>query len=217
MKKQIGRLHVITDQTIQDRFTHAKLAGFAVAGGAGTIQFRDKIRGTRETIDIARTLKRICSAAGVPLIINDRVDIVMAVDADGIHLGRDDLPISAARKLLGPKKIIGGSAGSIEGALRVQEEGADYIGFGHIFATQSKHKPTSPVGIEALSEVCSKVKLPVIAIGGITLENIEQIILAGAYGAAVIGAVCARGDPETATAELKTATDQALVQLKEGK
>ena len=214
MKKQIGRLHVITDESIQDRFTHAKLAGFAVAGGAGTIQYRDKTPDTRESIDTARTLRQICSTAGVPLIINDRVDIAMAVDADGVHLGCDDIPIVAAGKLLGPNKIIGGSAGNLEDALRVQEEGADYIGFGHIFPTKSKDKPSSPVGLDTLKKVCCEIKIPVIAIGGIEIETIEQVILAGAFGVAVIGAVCAQKDPEAATARLVSAIDHALDKCK---
>jgi thiamine-phosphate pyrophosphorylase len=210
MKKQIGRLHVITDQSIQDRFTHAKLAGFAVAGGAGTIQYRDKTPGTRESIDTAHTLRQICTTAEVPLLINDRVDIALAVDADGVHLGRDDLPIAAARKLLGFNKIIGGTAGNLADALRVQEEGADYLGFGHIFPTKSKDKPSSPVGLDTLNTVCSKIAIPVIAIGGIEIETIEKVILAGAFGAAVIGAVCAQKDPEDATARLVSAIDHAL-------
>ncbi|MFH1754216.1 MAG: thiamine phosphate synthase, partial [Candidatus Latescibacterota bacterium] len=128
MKKQIGRLHVITDQSVQQRHSHARLAGLAVAGGAGIIQFRDKVMGTRELIDTARILTDICSGSGIPLIINDRVDIVLAVDAGGVHLGRDDLPIEAARKILGPAKIIGGSAGSLEDAQSAQDAGADYVG-----------------------------------------------------------------------------------------
>jgi thiamine-phosphate pyrophosphorylase len=215
MKKQIGRLHVITDVAVQDRFTHAKLAGFAVAGGAGTIQFRDKILGTREAIDTARTLKRICAGAGVPLIINDRADVALAVDADGVHLGRNDLPIATARQLLGPGKIIGGTAGTVEDALHARETGADYIGFGHIFPTQSKDKPSPPVGLEALRVVCSRVDIPVIAIGGITRQNVEQVIMAGAFGVAVIGAVCAQEDPETATGGLASAIEQALDRLKD--
>jgi thiamine-phosphate pyrophosphorylase len=210
MKKQIGRLHVITDVVVQDRFTHAKLAGLAVAGGAGTIQFRDKILGTREAIDMARTLKRICDGAGVPFIVNDRVDIAMAVDADGVHLGRDDLPLKTARKLLGPDKIIGGTAGTIEDALLAREEGADYIGFGHIFPTQSKDKLSPPVGLESLREVCSRIDIPVIAIGGITRQNVEQVIMAGAFGAAVIGAVCAQDDPEAAATGLASSIEKAL-------
>jgi thiamine-phosphate pyrophosphorylase len=215
MKKQIGRLHVITDVAVQDRFTHAKLAGSAVAGGAGTIQFRDKILGTREAIDTARTLKRICDGAGVPLIINDRTDIAMVVDAHGVHLGRDDLPIATARKLLGSGKIIGGTAGTIEDALRAREEGADYIGFGHIFPTQTKDKPSPPVGLASLREVCSRIDIPIIAIGGITLQNIEQVIVAGAFGAAVIGAVCAQPDPEAAATGLSAAIEQALNRLQD--
>lgn len=213
MNKQIGRLHVITDQTVQDRFTHAKLAGYAVEGGAGAIQYRDKILGTREAIETARTLKQICSAAGVPLIVNDRVDIAMAVDADGVHLGRKDLPIAAARMLLGPEKIIGGTAGTYEEALQVHEAGADYIGFGHIFPTRSKDKPSPPVGLDTLKEICTRIEIPVIAIGGITQQNVEQVIMAGAFGAAVIGAVCAQKDPEAATAELVSAIDQALARV----
>jgi thiamine-phosphate pyrophosphorylase len=215
MKKKIGRLHVITDVAVQDRFTHAKLAGFAVAGGAGAIQFRDKNLGTREAIDTARTLKRICEGAGVTFIINDRVDIVLAVDADGVHLGRDDLPITQARKLLGAEKIIGATAGTIEDALRAREEGADYIGFGHIFQTRSKAKPSAPVGLEALRDVCARIDIPVIAIGGITPKNVGQVVAAGAYGTAVIGAVCAQKDPEDATGRLTSAINEALDRFKD--
>ncbi len=206
---------MITDQTVQNRFTHAKLAGFAVGGGAGAIQYRDKILGTREAIDTARTLKQICSGAGIPLIINDRVDIAMAVDADGVHLGREDLPIASARRLLGPEKIIGGTAGTIEEALQVQEAGADYIGFGHIFPTQSKDKPFPPVGLDTLREICTRIEIPVIAIGGITRQNVEQVIMAGAFGAAVIGAVCAQKDPEAATVEIVSSIEQALARLRD--
>lgn len=213
MKKHIGRLHVITDESIQDRFTHARLAGFAVAGGAGAIQFRDKALATRDLIDTARTIKQICSAGDVPLIINDRVDVALAMDADGVHLGCGDIPITAARRLLGPDKIIGATAGSLDDALRAQEEGADYIGFGHVFPTKSKSKSSPPVGLDALRNVCSCIKIPVIAIGGIELETVESVVKAGAFGAAVIGAVCAREDPEDATARLVCAVEEARIKF----
>ncbi|NIM20182.1 MAG: thiamine phosphate synthase [Candidatus Latescibacteria bacterium] len=213
--KQLGRLHVITDESIQRRFSHAKLAGLAVSGGADAVQFRDKRMGTRKLVEAAAVLKRICANSGIPLIINDRVDIAMAVDADGVHLGSDDIPIAVARKLLGPNKIIGGSAGTMEEALLAESEGADYIGFGHIYPTSSKEKPTRPRGLERLKEVCSAVEIPVIAIGGIALSNIEPVIRAGAFGVAVISAVCSRKNPEAATTALRRAIDRAAATMDE--
>ncbi len=208
--KYIGRLHVLTDQAIQSRFTHAELAELALAGGAGTIQFREKAKETGELIEIADALREICTASGVPLLINDRLDVAMAVDADGVHLGWDDIPIEEARRLLGPDKIIGGTAGSLEEALRVEGKGADYVGFGHIYPTASKEKSTQAKGIRMLERVCASLEIPVIAIGGIHAGNVEPVIHAGAYGVAVISAVCAQEDPKAAACDLSCAIDRAL-------
>lgn len=196
--KKIGRLHVITDTVIQKRYSHVELAGLAIKGGADTIQFRSKTGSTRELIETAAAVKRICEEAGVPLIINDRVDVAIAVKADGVHLGQDDFPVSAARKLLGPDCIIGGSAGNIKEAGICCSEGADYVGIGPVYETGSKNDAGPPTGIDNLKDLISCSSIPVIAIGGITQDKIPFLMNAGAYGVAVISAVCSSDDPEGA-------------------
>jgi thiamine-phosphate pyrophosphorylase len=205
LKKKIGRLHVLTDTVLQSRFSHLDLARMAVAGGADTIQFREKNGSTREMIAIARKLKEICAEAGVPFIVNDRVDVAFAVGADGIHLGQDDFPIPMARKLLGMDIIIGGSAVTLEDARKCLAEGADYVGFGPVYPTSSKTDAASPSGIELMEKAARTVPLPFIAIGGIYAQNVPEVMQAGAHGIAVISAVCCQSDPEQATRMLSHA------------
>jgi thiamine-phosphate pyrophosphorylase len=208
MSKRIGHLHVLTDETVQDRFSHTELALRAIAGGADTIQFREKRKGAGELVRIAEAIRRVCGDAGVPFIVNDRVDVALAVDADGVHLGRNDLPISAARKLLGPEKIVGGTAATIEEAIEAQDDGADYVGFGHIYLTSSKMKRGDPKGPGALRSVCGALEIPVVAIGGIGEENIAAVLEAGAWGIAVIASVCAAPDPTRAASALRTGIER---------
>ncbi len=205
--KRIGRLHVLTDRELQNRFTHEELARMAVAGGADTVQFRQKQGATREMIEIALRMKKICRAAEVPLLINDRLDWALAAQSDGLHLGQDDFPIPLARQILGEKAIIGGSAGNLEEAWKCWKEGADYIGFGPVFETTSKADAGPASGLELLRLVVKTVPLPVIAIGGINPENAAQVLAAGAYGLAVISAVCCQEDPQGATAALRRLVD----------
>ncbi|UCG50674.1 MAG: thiamine phosphate synthase [Candidatus Latescibacterota bacterium] len=209
MKMRIGRLHVLTDTSIQNRFTHVEIARFAIQGGADTIQLREKNKDTGELFEIAREVGRVCREANVPLIINDRADIALATGAAGVHLGRDDLPIAAAREILGPAKIIGGSASTLEEALEAERDGADYVGFGHIYPTSTKSKKGAPRGIETLRAVTRALKIPVIAIGGIDRKNILPVVDAGSWGVAVIAAVCGQTDPRRATGELKIAIDSS--------
>ena len=205
--KKIGRFHVLTDTFLQDRYSHIELTAMALAGGADTIQFRAKSGSTREMIDSAGQMKILCKKAGMPLIINDRIDIAMAVGADGVHLGQDDFPIPLARKILGPDAIIGGSAGDMEEALTCLSEGADYIGAGPVFSTDSKSDAGPATGIENIRALVEKIPLPVIAIGGIKLTDIKNLLDAGAYGVAVISAVCFDKDPEEAARRFITALD----------
>lgn len=198
MTKKIGHFHVITDEAVQSRFSHVELAERAIAGGADTIQFREKKRGAGEMAEIAAAIREVCRKANVVLIINDRVDVALAVDADGVHLGRNDIPIAAARELLGPDKIIGGTAGTLEHAAAAAAEGADYVGVGHVYPTSSKIKTGAPLGLEGLRPICKALDIPVIAIGGIDSENFGAALDAGAWGIAVIGAVCAAPDPARA-------------------
>lgn len=198
MKKSIGALCVITDVSIQSRFTHLELCELAVRGGASMIQLRDKMASDRDLYALAVAMQFLCSGLGATFIINDRVDIALAANTDGVHLGQTDLPISTARKILGNDKLIGGSASTLEEALQVERDGADYIGFGHIFPTTTKDKSSAPKGIALLSEVVASVKIPVIAIGGITHLNVESVAQTGS-SVAVVSAVCASENPTAAT------------------
>ena len=200
--KKIGRLHVITDTTIQSRFTHAELAKMAIAGGADTIQFRQKDGSTRELIESAEAVQAVCVENSVSLIVNDRADIALAIGATGAHFGQDDLPITVGRRLLLPEMIIGASARTEEKILEAISAGADYIGFGPIYQTSSKPDAEMPKGLEALRRMVATAQCPVIAIGGITVDTAYEVIRAGAHGIAVISAVCGQADPEAATRHL---------------
>ena len=200
--KRIGVLHVITDTTIQSRFTHAELAKMAIEGGADTIQFRQKTGTTRQLVETAKAIQSICAGREVPLIVNDRADVALAVGAAGVHFGQDDLPVAIGRRILPPETIIGGSARTEEKILEAISDGADYIGFGPIYSTSSKPNAESPKGLEALRRMCEIARCPVIAIGGITADTAYDVICAGAHGIAVISAVCGQPDPVSATRRL---------------
>jgi len=200
--KKIGRLHVITDTALQSRFSHLELARMAIAGGADTIQFRQKEGSTRKLIEIAQQLKQICTGMGVTFIVNDRLDVAIASDSDGVHLGQNDFPIPLARELLGESRIIGGSAVTLDEARKCLDEGVDYVGFGPVYPTTSKADAGPVAGINLMKEVIDKVPLPLIAIGGVNKDNTPEVIRAGAHGIAVISAVCCQQDPEQATREL---------------
>ncbi len=200
--KQIGRLHVLTDTVLQSRFSHLELARMAIKGGADTIQFRQKVGATREMIEIVRQLKQLCLDSGVTLIVDDRVDVAIATEADGVHLGQNDFPVALARKLLGESRIIGGSAASLEEAQKCLTEGADYIGFGPVYPTASKADADPVTGIKLLKQAVEAIPLPIIAIGGISADNTPEAIRTGAHGIAVISAVCCQEDPEQATRAL---------------
>ena len=199
---RIGTLHVLTDTVLQSRFSHVELAKLAIAGGADTIQFRQKSGSTRTMIDTARTIRSLCAAANVSFIVNDRIDVAIAAEADGVHLGQDDFPIPLARTLLGRDKIIGGSAGNMEEARLCLSEGADYIGFGPVYPTTSKDDAGPVSGVDVLKAISEAVPLPIVAIGGVTAENIPHVVNAGAHGIAVISAVCCQEDPTQATKAL---------------
>jgi len=196
---------VLTDTVLQSRFSHLELARMAIDGGTDTIQFRQKSGSTREMIETARKLKGMCAEAGVPFIVNDRIDVAIASKADGVHLGQDDFPIALARKLMGEDVIIGGSAVSLEDVQRCFAEGADYVGFGPVYPTSSKPDASSPTGIELMKKAVAAVPLPIIAIGGINAENTHEVTRSGAYGIAVISAVCCQADPKKATQMLSQA------------
>ena len=200
--KNIGVLHVITDTTLQSRFTHMELAELAIQGGADTVQFRQKQGTTRELVAIAQAMQSICEQHKVPLIVNDRADIALAVGSTGVHFGQDDMPVSIGRRILPPETVIGASARTEEKILEAITEGADYIGFGPIYGTTSKPDAETAKGLERLRRMCDIAACPVIAIGGISVETAGDVIRAGAHGIAVISAVCAHSEPHIATQRL---------------
>jgi len=208
------RLYVITDATFRGR-THEEVAEAALRGGATFLQFREKHATTRALYETALRLRRLCAAFGVPFIVNDRVDSALAVDADGVHVGPEDLPVGVARRLVGPHRIVGASAGTVEEALRAEEEGASYLGIGPVYATGTKPDAGSPVGPEGLMEIARAVRIPTVGIGGITRERVEEVILAGAAGVAVISAVAAAEDMVEAARVLRRAVDEALLRRRE--
>jgi len=161
----------------------------ACQGGADMIQFRDKTLTDRELFKISLNLKEICKKYHVYFTLNNRVDIAYAVEAHGIHVGQGDLPVEKARQILGPSRVVGLSASSYMQAMDCVKQKIDYIGFGAIFSTSTKPE-SQATGLEALSLVKSKTDMPIIAIGGINERNIEEVILAGADGVAVVQAVC---------------------------
>jgi len=201
--KKIGRLHLLTDVVLQSRFSHEDLARLGIAGGADTIQLREKGGSTRHMIEVAKGMAAVCRQAGVSFIVNDRIDVALASEADGVHLGQSDFPIPLARRLLGEDKLIGGSAATLDEAESCLAEGADYVGFGPVYPTTSKGDAGPVSGREVLRQVVETIPLPIIAIGGVTTEKVLEVMKAGAYGIAVISAVCCQIDPEGATRALR--------------
>ncbi|MDR7483041.1 MAG: thiamine phosphate synthase [Armatimonadota bacterium] len=202
------RLYVITDRVLSGR-SHEAQAEAAIAGGATAIQLRDKAAPARELVEVGRRLGALCRGQGVLFIVNDRADVAVACEADGVHVGEDDLPVPAARRLLGPGRIVGASAGTLEAAVRAEAEGADYLGVGSVFATGTKADAGEAIGVDALARIVRAVRVPVVGIGGITVENAAQVVRAGAAGVAVISAVVAQPDIAAAARALRAQVDAA--------
>jgi thiamine-phosphate pyrophosphorylase len=196
-------LYVITDETIGGGRSHAVIARQAVSGGADIIQLRDKSRSCAELTGIGREIAAITRKAGVVFIINDRLDVAMACGADGVHLGQDDMQVSTARQLAPPGFIIGVSAGTVEEAVEAERGGADYVVLSPVFSTASKGNAGPGHGLDRLREIRRAVSIPVVAIGGISRQNVRDVIEAGADGIAVISAVVASPDITAAARELK--------------
>ncbi len=201
MSKALGRLHVITDEVLQARFTHAEIAALASRGGADTVQYREKRpKLTRELIEVARSIVLACEENDAMCIVDDRVDVAAAAGAHGLHLGKVDLPIAVAREMA-PDLLIGGTANSLEEARRVWQTPLDYIGIGPIYGTQSKANPAPVMGLETLHAIARECPVPVIAIGSITASRVPEVLDAGAFGVAVISAITCAPDPEAAARE----------------
>lgn len=196
------RLYVIVDRKACGRRGPIYVAREAIAGGADVIQLRDKQANAKELVKVGRAIRSLTRKKKISLIINDRPDIAKAVDADGVHLGQDDLPIKVARSILGRDKIIGLSTHSVLQAQEAQKSGADYIGVGPIFATPTKPEYKA-VGVDLIKKVKDKIKIPFVAIGGIDESNIDEILAVGATRIAVVRAVCTAKNIRGATRYLK--------------
>ncbi len=202
-------VYVIVDRTFGRGRPVEDIVTAAVAGGATMVQLREKEWSAGRVVEAGRRMLDVTRRAGVPLIINDRADIAMAIGADGVHLGPDDLPVRDARLLLGPEKIIGASAATVEEALAAQTAGADYVGVGSVFPTTSKPDAGDAIGVEPLVRIKAAVRIAVVAIGGITHANAFLAIRAGADGVAVISAVVGADDVADATRRLVEAVHAA--------
>jgi thiamine-phosphate pyrophosphorylase len=205
----IGRLHVLTDFHLQQQRPHAELARLAIRGGADSVQFRQKHGGIQNILIEARRVAQVCRDASIPLIVDDRIDVMQAVGARGVHLGQRDFPIEDARPILGPDVVIGATCTNTEQVVRAYEQGADYIGFGPVYPTTSKRNPKSVKGPDGVRAASDAVPIPIIAIGGITHDRVRPTLDAGAYGVAVLSAVCTAKNPERATARFRAAIDGA--------
>jgi len=195
-------LYVITDRMLSKGRSHLEVMSSAIAGGAKIIQLRGKECTARELVEEGLALRELTKRKGVLFIVNDRVDIALAIDADGVHLGQDDLSTKLARKILGNDKIIGVSTGNAEEAIQAVEDSADYVSVGPVFSTTTKLDAGESVGIQIVTEVKKRINVPVVAIGGITKDNIAQLARVGADCAAVISAVVAADDVEAAARRL---------------
>ncbi len=202
-------LTVITDAALSLGRSDLEIARAAIAGGATVVQLRQKVGATRDMALLGHALRALTREKGVTFIVNDRLDVALAVDADGVHVGQDDLPADAARALLGPDRILGVSAATPEEARAGEAAGADYLGVGAVYSTGSKADAGAPIGLEGLALVARSTRLPVVAIGGIGPGRAAPCMAHGAVGVAVISAIVSQPDPEAAARLLRAEIDAA--------
>ena len=196
-------LYLVTDRGLARGRSTLDIVRAAVDGGATVVQLREKDCSTREFIEQAMAIKDFLKDRGVPLIINDRVDVAQAVEADGVHLGQTDMPLGTAKRILGDSMIIGISAESLQDAVEAEKGGADYLGVSPIYATPTKTDTAPPLGLEGLREIRKAVRIPLVGIGGLNRDNAAEVIRSGADGVAVVSAIVAADDPQMAASDLR--------------
>ncbi|WP_276249463.1 thiamine phosphate synthase [Haloarcula rara] len=204
-------VYLVTGESLSAGRSTREIVERAIDGGVGVVQLREKERTVRERYEMGREIRELCREAGVTFVVNDRVDLAAVLDADGVHLGDDDLPVRAARRLLGAEAVIGRSVSTVDAAEAAEEAGADYLGVGTVYRTQSKDdipEAEHGVGPERVAEIAEAVDIPIVGIGGITAENADAVAAAGADGVAVITAITRADDPEAATAALGEAVER---------
>jgi thiamine-phosphate pyrophosphorylase len=197
-------LYVVTDRQLTGGRPLRLVVEAALRGGTRAFQLREKDLSPRELYPLALEMRQLTQAYGARLLINDRVDVALAVDADGVHLTTTSLPASIARRVLGPERLIGVSTHTLTEAQAAADEGADFLVFGPVFFTPSKAPYGQPVGLDALRAVRAAVNVPILAIGGVKKANLDQVLAAGADGIAVISAIISADDPMAASQDLLT-------------
>jgi thiamine-phosphate pyrophosphorylase len=202
------RLLLVTDRHQTGGRPLTAVVTAALDGGVPAIQLRERDLRTDELLSLAQGLRSIASTRSVPLIMNDRIDLVIALNLAGVHLRANSLPVSVARRLLGADRLVGVSTHSSEEVKRANGDGADYVVFGPIFETTSKRPFGPPMGLDALANVCRESSVPVFAIGGVNSPRVRDVRQVGAHGIAVIGAILGRDDVAAATGELLAAVNQ---------
>jgi len=203
-------LYLVTDPAMTSRRGLLETVASAVGGGVTLVQLRDKEAPARDLIEAGRALKALLAPTGIPLVVNDRIEVARAIGADGVHVGQGDLPPEAARAILGPDAVIGLSITREEEIATFNPSIVDYIGLGPIFPTGTKSDAAPAFGEHVFAALRRRLSCPVVAIGGITPGNASQAIAAGADGIAVVSAICSAADPRAAARTLRTAVDLAL-------
>ena len=202
MKPNISyRLYLVTDRDLMSSSTLEEGVEQAIQGGVTLVQLREKDCSSREFYELGLRVKKITERYNAPLIINDRVDIALAVGAAGVHVGQGDLPCKVVREIVGPDMIVGVSAATLDEAVQAEEDGADYLGVGAMYATATK-TDTRPVSMEELLKIRAAVKIPIVVIGGINKQTLGNFKGTGVNGLAVVSAIVAQPDPEAAAREL---------------
>lgn len=209
VSKESLLLYAITDRSWLHGRTLASQVEEALEGGATFLQLREKNLDDAHFLEEARELQALCREHGVPFIVNDNVDVALAMGADGIHVGQHDMEAGDVRKLLGPDKILGVSAQTVDQAILAEQRGADYLGVGAVFPTGSKDD-ADDVSFEELKAICEAVSIPVVAIGGISLLNVKELAGSGICGIAVISAIFAQNDIKMAAQQLRKETEEML-------
>ncbi len=202
-------VYLVTDRGLSRGRDTFSIVRAGVAGGVTCVQLREKHCTTREFVDQALSIRDFLKCRGIPLIINDRLDVAQAAQADGVHLGQKDMPLDLARKIVGDSMIIGISAESPEDAIVAENGGADYIGISPVFATPTKTDTAPALGLEGVCVIREAVKIPLVGIGGIHTKNAETVIQSGADGVAVVSAIVSADDPQAAAARLKKLVENA--------
>ena len=201
-------LYLVTDRGLSRGRATLDIVKAAVEGGVTCVQLREKECSTLDFVEQAFSIKDFLKARGVPLIINDRLDVALAIEADGVHLGQTDMPLEIAKKILGESMIIGISAESLEDAVEAEKGGADYLGVSPIYATPTKTDTAPPLGLEGLRAIRKAVRLPLVGIGGLNRDNSAAVIENGGDGVAVVSAIVAADNPAAAAAEIRQAIEE---------